>query len=383
MSADLQRTNNGRRLFVSRSVRHRRRFRGGLTLVELLLVLVIMVIAAALVVPRLFNSQQRQTLRSAADQLNAVLLSTRQQSMVDGQQLFLLYEAGTPFFAVVPEPMDDTTRGEFEQVTSTLSQIASSYDPANEVAGSLRGTTGIRKLPMGTRFLAGDTGVAGPSDLTTIAADISGLPFVAFAPDGTTDDAILELVNDDFDRIAVQLRGLTGTSQVGELVAGRFAWRSGPTMMTPSFYKFQHALRPSQRRSGLSLLEVVLALVILAMSIVAIGQLMAIGGQQSVTAMQQSRGQLYAQSLLDSVAVGILPMQSTGWTGIESDIEWEYTLEIEDNTLQGLKAVTAIVRPVPQQSAPAGTSNNNATSPSTVSLRRWILDPTFVAKNKS
>ena len=84
----------------------------------------------------------------------------------------------------------------------------------------LEGTTGIRKLPIGTRFLASETATAQANDVSSIQAEISGLPFITFAPDGTTDDAVVELVNDDFDRIAIQLRGLTGTARIGELMLG-------------------------------------------------------------------------------------------------------------------------------------------------------------------
>jgi len=139
-------------------------------------------------------------------------------------------------------------------------------------------------------------------------------------------------------------------------------------------------------RGGLSLLEVVLAIVILAMSLVAVGQLTTIGAQQSLTVIEQSRGQQYAQSLLDSVAVGIVPMQSVGRSPIEFDDEWEYSLEIEDSSTEGLKSVTAIIQlanQAGQQAAPA-TSNQSAgsslrgTSSSTVILQRLILDPAFV-----
>lgn len=203
-----------RRARQNRSIRTR----FGLTLIELLLVLVIMVIAAALVVPRLSEAEGRRSLLTAADQLNGSLVSTRQQSLAAGQTMFLIYQAGTPLYAVVPEPIDDETRNQFDQVTTMLSQVAGSYDPATDQGGLLEGTTGIRKLPVGTQFLSGVSGIAQANDMSGMQAEILGMPYVAFAPDGTTDDAVLELVNEETDQIAIQLRGLTGTARVGELI---------------------------------------------------------------------------------------------------------------------------------------------------------------------
>ena len=194
--------------------------RDGLTLIELLLVLVIFAITAALVFPRLFDAESRQSLRGAADQLNGSLVSTRHQSMAEGQSLFLLYQVGTPLYAVVAEPLDDETRGQFDQVTTTLSQIADSYEQDNDFVFTLDGTTGIRTLPTGIRFFGGESGVGQANDTSAIQAEIAGLPFIAFAPDGTTDDAVIELVNDDLDVIAIQLRGLTGTPRIGEMTSG-------------------------------------------------------------------------------------------------------------------------------------------------------------------
>lgn len=197
-----------------------RQERRGLTLIELLLVLVIIVIAAALVVPRLSEAEGRRALMTAADQLHGSLVSARQQSVAEGQSVFLIYQAGTPLYAVVPEPIDDETRTQFDQVTTTLSQVIGTYDPATDEGGTLNDTTGIRKLPLGTQFLSGEAGSAQANDISGMQAEILGLPYIAFAPDGTTDDAVLELINEDSDQVSIQLRGLTGTARIGELLPG-------------------------------------------------------------------------------------------------------------------------------------------------------------------
>lgn len=139
----------------------------------------------------------------------------------------------------------------------------------------------------------------------------------------------------------------------------------------------------TKKRRGLSLLEVVLALVILASSMVAIGQLMMIGARHSTTVQEQARGLQYVQSLLDSVAVGVIPMESTGFTPIETDPEWQYSLDVQVNSVEGLNVVVATVEigsqmPFQVVGGQSATASSAATKPSTVQLTRWIVDPIHI-----
>ena len=187
---------------------------------ELLLVLVIMAIMAAMVLPRLFEVEARQALRSAADQLNGNMVDARQQAMVSGQTMFMLFQFETGLYGVVPEPIDQETIATFEQVTQLLTQAAeSSRMTGTGGSTNLSQITGIEQLPAGVKFLTGQAGVAQTNDTSAIQADLSGLPYIAFAPDGTTDDTIIQLISEEQDRITVQLRGLTGAIRIGELVA--------------------------------------------------------------------------------------------------------------------------------------------------------------------
>lgn len=197
------------------------RVRSGFTLMELMLVLAITAIVAAFVIPRLFNVQGREVLRNGANQLSGAMLDARHQAISTGQTTFLMYQANSGLYAIAPEPIDEASSEQFNQVTQLLSQVASSASSpaADGLADYQTGNSGVvEQLPRGVRFLVGQTGEAQENDMQGIQAEISGLPYVAFAPDGTSDDAILELTNEDLDRITVQLRGLTGAVRVGELV---------------------------------------------------------------------------------------------------------------------------------------------------------------------
>lgn len=208
-----------RRRTTQRSRAGRKRERHGFSLMELLLVLAIMAIIAAMILPQLFGVQGRQSLRNAADQLNGAMVDARQQAMVSGQTMYMLFQFDSGMYAVVPEPIDQETTAQFEQVTSALSQAANlSRLTGNEDTTSRIDLPGVDRLPAGVQILTGQAGEAQAENAATVQADISGLPYVAFAPDGTTDDAILQLVSEEQDQITVQLRGLTGAIRIGELV---------------------------------------------------------------------------------------------------------------------------------------------------------------------
>ncbi len=194
--------------------------RAGLTLIELLLVLVIMVLAAAWVFPRMFDAQGRHTLRTAGDQLEASLVDARHQAMAQGQSMLLVYHFGTPYYAVVPEPDDEPSRQNFNQVIQSLTQMAAMLRPDREPVALPDGLPGMARLPSGTLFLSGEFGTTQASEPGRIQAEIAGLPFVLFAPDGTTDDALFFLANDSMAQIYVQLRGLTGTVTVADATTG-------------------------------------------------------------------------------------------------------------------------------------------------------------------
>lgn len=154
-------------------------------------------------------------------------------------------------------------------------------------------------------------------------------------------------------------------------------------MMNSAFIQRAQPMTRKPHRAGLSLLEVVLAFVILAMSMVSIGQLMIMGAQRSTTVVEQARGQQYATSLLDAVAAGLVPMESTTGATIETDPEWEYALDVQVQPIGGagnieLMTVVATVQLRDQAFFQSG-GEAQALKPSTVSLTRWMLDPQQVA----
>ena len=80
--------------------------------------------------------------------------------------------------------------------------------------------------------------------------------------------------------------------------------------------------RPAPR-SGLSLLEVLAALSIFLMSFVAIGRLVSVASDHALEVEMQSQAAQLAQSKLNEVVSGALPLSSQNGT-VDEDPDWQW-----------------------------------------------------------
>jgi prepilin-type N-terminal cleavage/methylation domain-containing protein len=178
----------------------------GFTLIEVILVMVILVIIAAMTFPSMMGAYGRSQLRGGGDVVRAALLRTRLAAMDTGQaHVFRCLING----------------GEF-QVVSIPEVIASGGQVANPTGNPIEDTGDWRldftHLPAGITFAKLD---AAPSQLvaamfTTLQSSTWAGP-VVFYPDGTSTDATVLLKNENQSTIRVTLRGLTGTVTMGEI----------------------------------------------------------------------------------------------------------------------------------------------------------------------
>ena len=83
---------------------------------------------------------------------------------------------------------------------------------------------------------------------------------------------------------------------------------------------------PAARRSGLSLLEVLLSLAIFLLSLIALGQLVSFGSERARDVQYLSIASVKAQSKLNEVIAGSLPMNGTGETTFDDDTDWSWSL---------------------------------------------------------
>lgn len=96
-------------------------------------------------------------------------------------------------------------------------------------------------------------------------------------------------------------------------------------------------LRPA--RAGLTLLEVVISMLILLLSLGAIGVLVRMGSDRALDVQQQSRASMLCQAKLSEIMVGAEPLSSTGYTPFKEDADWLYRVEATQHEASGLWSV--------------------------------------------
>ena len=123
-----------------------------------------------------------------------------------------------------------------------------------------------------------------------------------------------------------------------------------------------------KKRSGLSLLEVMLALAILGLSLVAIGELMRIGSRSAEMARDLTTAQILCETKMAEIVTGLLPCTPITEAPIQdagSGTDWLYAIETQTIDQQGLISVRVTVQQNP----------DFASRPVSFSLVRWMIDP--------
>lgn len=105
--------------------------------------------------------------------------------------------------------------------------------------------------------------------------------------------------------------------------------------------------QPSPGRAGLTLLEVVVAMAIFLISVVAILQLVLMGGERAMDVRLQTRTSMRCQSKLAEVMIGAQAMTPTGYTdfpdGLDKDLQWQLDVK-EVPSVADLWLVTVSVK---------------------------------------
>ena len=175
-------------------VKARRKTRRGFTLIEVLLVLALMAVIAAMAWPALRSPFAGRRLHAAADQVRSEWFQARVEAMRSGHVYAFRYQVGGDRFRTssedAPPPSDDKT------------------------------------LPDGVKFLADE---ARNDDLSALPPDIEPESLddladgwsdpVFFYPDGTTSDVRLVLAGNQSRAVCIMLRGITGTASVTDLAS--------------------------------------------------------------------------------------------------------------------------------------------------------------------
>ncbi|NQU26576.1 MAG: prepilin-type N-terminal cleavage/methylation domain-containing protein [Candidatus Nealsonbacteria bacterium] len=143
-------------------------------------------------------------------------------------------------------------------------------------------------------------------------------------------------------------------------------------MTNPSRLRLSNPDRKSSSpgRDGFSILEVILALAILAGSIAVLGEVASLGMRNAQVAGHLTHAQLLCEGKLAEITAGITapdPVRDVQFELPVGDgkIAWVYSIDVMDIDEDGLVAVCVTVR----QNLPPNKR------PVTCSLIRWIVDP--------
>lgn len=187
----------------------------GITLLELLLVLVILVTLAGMTWPALTRPMAHQRLKKSADEVRTEWTRARIEAMSSGQINVFRYTLDENRYSI-----DVQNAPEFVQDSGTLDAYgmqATLQDNTSIVQGAERTLRGENIV-----FSGGETDFDTRADLVcpvvgnVYDAQTEWSDPILFFPDGTTSTATLRLRNQYDDEIELTLRGLTGTVRIGE-----------------------------------------------------------------------------------------------------------------------------------------------------------------------
>ena len=188
--------------------------RQGVTLVEVLLTLCLLVVIASLVWPTLGKPFANQRLKKSADRIRAAWCEARVDAMDTGNVYVFLH-------AIEGERYRVERRADL-----AVTADASFDESAGQSNASGMPAVVERILPNGITFLSGEVeadtratllGAGNDVSSTSSAVDVDWSEPIIFYPDGTTSTAQLTMKNEHDRQIRLSLRGLTGVVRVNDV----------------------------------------------------------------------------------------------------------------------------------------------------------------------
>jgi prepilin-type N-terminal cleavage/methylation domain-containing protein len=157
------------------------RARRGFTLIELMLVMAVLAVVAALIVPRLSGALAALRVTKGTEQVFAAAREAHTRAILRGLRTRLVLEFETGAFRVEEERRPLESPGRWYEMPGREGKPSS-------LADSVR----FGRLTLNEETVA------------------EGTAEIGFRPDGSTDDALITVENEDGDRGAVEVRGITG-----------------------------------------------------------------------------------------------------------------------------------------------------------------------------
>lgn len=217
-------------------VAHMRR-RTGLTLMEILLVLALLVAISAISLPALKGPMENQRLRMSGDMVRVQWSHARVKAMESGRTYVFQYQPELQDFKIEPWYLEDDY---LESSDVNRGSAAGGQPPVNNATANSALTSGglvsptsttatstaeIGKLPDGAVFVGSESELderqaflsataAGPGN----SADVQWSAPIFFYPDGTSSTSRILIRNSRARYLMVSMRGLTGVVQVSDLL---------------------------------------------------------------------------------------------------------------------------------------------------------------------
>lgn len=182
------------------------------TLMEMILVLAVLVVIAAVAMPAFYGSLRSATLRSAAEQVRTEWNRAHIKAMKSGRIYVFRFQPGGRKFQIEPYQAADDALNAAAGVNTFAPP-----PPASDDKGAESGT----QLPEGIKFLEGMTAEEERAKAVEEAMGMGGgggewsRP-ILFYPDGVSSDAWLVVADEHDSAIRVELRGLTGLAVLGD-----------------------------------------------------------------------------------------------------------------------------------------------------------------------
>ena len=143
--------------------------------------------------------------------------------------------------------------------------------------------------------------------------------------------------------------------------------------MITNLKSIKHLFEKTTLRSGISLMEVVLALAILGIASAYLAQAMQIAAQNAIRAQRLTQAELVAESVMNQVIAGVIPAEPANWSPYTSAISsgnWNYSLSIVATEMQGTIGIQVGVQ---EQVVGAAIG----LQPADLIVTRWIIDPSL------
>jgi general secretion pathway protein I len=168
-------------------------------------------------------------------------------------------------------------------------------------------------------------------------------------------------------RVKGRSGSLPSAGRAGE--GGRSCARVHRSLTLPIEREGTRRLRGASR-SAFSLLEVILALAILAGSLAALGEVMRMAGQAARLTESETQAQILAASLMDELASGARQLTAVSQSTLDSSSNppWTYSIALEDTGYQQMVAVRVTIE---QQL-------DSRLQPARFELVRWMPNPNYI-----